>query len=684
MDTNYRLLRAEIYSAIQRGIQDYKAEALDRRDMNVYFNVTLAGYHFAHSQFCLALQFVPDKPVRNWATSPQLMYGNLLCISPNGKFDEIIWATVAERDETILNKSNIIMVQVCRENNLTISDIYDRLDVCGGQAVMVESPTYFNALYPSLAALQEINIEEFRLCKAIVNAHPSLPTCKNLDLPEISLISEGLDDSQNDAFLHSLTNNLAIIQGPPGTGKTFIGVKVVEALLEMDVRTPIVVMTYKNHALDEFLKHVINISRLDDEFVVRIGGRSSERTLDQCNLTSRCYFSRYFGKEIYEARAEIEKWKNLVEKQSYAVDSASGITFNDLLVSLTDDQILSLLRSQVHQTHWVFKAVPSLIFVHRSLMEATQKVVSGFEKNQKAIDFVKEVKKALGRWIPDRKKLQGIRNFQGKLYQKNSKEEENDVDKFDEEDIRLMQESRMSLFQGSGNEERILQNLVLFDLSFRSNFSFRISDFPDGMDTDVAICDHPQIGFFNEGEKIRFIHAKIVKKRKPEIEKFEMFLSQLQFALEKKKNLEDERKLDILESAQVIGLTITGAAMHRNLLKKLAPRTVIVEEAAEILEASLLSSLGPEVERLILIGDHKQLRPSVETYELKKNCGFDISMMERLINCGFPYKALKMQNRMRPEFSELLLDIYPELEDNLELVLNNKPLPFMDKSMFFW
>ena len=61
------------------------------------------------------------------------MYGNLICISPNGKFEDIIWATVAERDETLLNKSQLIMVQLCKENDLKVSDIYDRLDVCGGQ-----------------------------------------------------------------------------------------------------------------------------------------------------------------------------------------------------------------------------------------------------------------------------------------------------------------------------------------------------------------------------------------------------------------------------------------------------------------------------------------------------------------------------------------------------------------------
>jgi hypothetical protein len=39
---------------------------------------------------------------------------------------------------------------------------------------------------------------------------------------------------------------------------------------------------------------------------------------------------------------------------------------------------------------------------------------------------------------------------------------------------------------------------------------------------------------------------------------------------------------------------------------------------------------------------------------------------------------------MRPEFSELLLDIYPDLEDNLDLVSRNKPLPFIEKPVFFW
>jgi superfamily I DNA and/or RNA helicase len=72
---------------------------------------------------------------------------------------------------------------------------------------------------------------------------------------------------------------------------------------------------------------------------------------------------------------------------------------------------------------------------------------------------------------------------------------------------------------------------------------------------------------------------------------------------------------------------------------------VIVEEAAEILEPAIISSICEKTEHLVMIGDHKQLRPGVETFELRKKFNFDVSMMERLISCGYPYKALKKQNR---------------------------------------
>lgn len=63
-------------------------------------------------------------------------------------------------------------------------------------------------------------------------------------------------------------------------------------------------------------------------------------------------------------------------------------------------------------------------------------------------------------------------------------------------------------------------------------------------------------------------------------------------------------------------------------------RIVLVEEAAEILEPCLISAVSRDTDHLIMIGDHKQLRPNVDTYKLRINCHFDVSMMERLIKWG--------------------------------------------------
>ena len=52
------------------------------------------------------------------------------------------------------------------------------------------------------------------------------------------------------------------------------------------------------------------------------------------------------------------------------------------------------------------------------------------------------------------------------------------------------------------------------------------------------------------------------------------------------------------------------------ILNEAKASVVLVEEAGEVLEAHVLSSLNDACGRLVLIGDHKQLRPKTETYEL--------------------------------------------------------------------
>lgn len=61
---------------------------------------------------------------------------------------------------------------------------------------------------------------------------------------------------------------------------------------------------------------------------------------------------------------------------------------------------------------------------------------------------------------------------------------------------------------------------------------------------------------------------------------------------------------------------------------------MIIEEAAEVLEAHIVTSMPLSTEHLILIGDHQQLKPSPTVYKLAIEHKLDVSMFERLV-CYF-------------------------------------------------
>lgn len=55
-------------------------------------------------------------------------------------------------------------------------------------------------------------------------------------------------------------------------------------------------------------------------------------------------------------------------------------------------------------------------------------------------------------------------------------------------------------------------------------------------------------------------------------------------------------------------MTTTGAAKYTSVLQEVKPPVVIVEEAAEVLEAHTITTLSQACKHLILIGDHQQVR----------------------------------------------------------------------------
>jgi hypothetical protein len=77
-----------------------------------------------------------------------------------------------------------------------------------------------------------------------------------------------------------------------------------------------------------------------------------------------------------------------------------------------------------------------------------------------------------------------------------------------------------------------------------------------------------------------------------------------------------EKNFHVLGQKRIIGCTTTAAAMYIDEIRKASPGIVLVEEAGEILESHILTALTPTTKLLIMIGDHKQLRPKVNNYAL--------------------------------------------------------------------
>ncbi|KAJ8938439.1 hypothetical protein NQ314_011475 [Rhamnusium bicolor] len=145
----------------------------------------------------------------------------------------------------------------------------------------------------------------------------------------------------------------------------------------------------------------------------------------------------------------------------------------------------------------------------------------------------------------------------------------------------------------------------------------------------------------------------------------------------------DMEDTQIMKNSLVVGMTTTGAARLQASLQALKSPIVIVEEAAEVLEAHIISSLTNYCKHLILIGDHQQLKPSTANYKIETQYLLGISLFERMVLNKIQCHTLNIQHRMRPEISCLVHpSIYPVLEDH-KSVMNRPPICGLENCLYF-
>lgn len=108
---------------------------------------------------------------------------------------------------------------------------------------------------------------------------------------------------------------------------------------------------------------------------------------------------------------------------------------------------------------------------------------------------------------------------------------------------------------------------------------------------------------------------------------------------------------------RIIGMTADFAAANRDWVSTLWPRAVIVDEASEILESTIASTiLGPRTEHLVLLGTSDNLfKPRISNPALTGHPrNFDVSLFERWKGSNSEMTLLEEQWRMHSDVASII------------------------------
>ena len=770
LDVQFRLLREDFIRPLRNGIREYMSlrdengGRVQRRkltDIRVYHDVAILNPVCTPGGIQHRVRFDVSRMGRvKWRYSKRLIYGSLLCLSSDD-FATIRIASVAHRDPEHLRDGELVIQFEMDMDAIRLLPPTERF-------VMVETSAYFEAYRHVLLALQDSReqdiafLDNIVLCSRQVEPPQYLRTAEEptydllsiagrrvranryheygtaddddeeididpVDMPlaAVPILQRGtwpsaetlhLDESQLRAVQTALTKRVAIIQGPPGTGKTYIGLKVVRVFLENshvwnsalpDENSPILVVCYTNHALDQFLEGLCGFLT---QGIVRVGGRSRSKRLEQFllkELRSRSRESRTVPRRIFlnrvEARSDMELQQVEIERQTAIIESTErGLVHEDVL-----------------RNRFMFEG---------HYEDLTNIVGDGDVGNQVSLfaPTSKYGKSVLPLWlgledmIYSEEQQENNGPDQGNAEQGQPEEqppgnddEEEDVEneaRAEEGERILENEDEEAAFRRHQEERRRQQNAQRAEEQLAVNFDdvlnaaadvdaegrFRTQrvnrkkkrqllrrglqsndlmslDEVNGVDNVWALSERHRWRLYRYWLSLYRAHLK---------DNIRDAERNYQMAANRMKELLEEEDMAIMRAMRIVGMTTTGAARYKNVLRRIQPKIVVVEEAAEVLEAHVVTTLSGQCQHLILIGDHQQLRPSPNVYQLAEKYNLKYSLFERLVINELEHETLERQHRMRPEIAEFLRLIYPGLIDDRS-VRGYEAVKGVSSSVFF-
>ncbi|PNH08303.1 NFX1-type zinc finger-containing protein 1 [Tetrabaena socialis] len=538
----------------------------------------------------------------------------------------------------------------------------------GQGLVLVQVSTSFFSIRPVLACLQAMT--GVPLADELLHGRPPghIEYLEHGALgEELSQLAAGglrLDPSQRTALEQSMTQRVALIQGPPGTGKTFVGALLCDALVRRSDET-ILVVCYTNHALDQFLEALLAKGIKD---VVRVGGRSKNPALAQYNLRELAGPGNPNRQRM--SQTEFRRMTVLRDEEAYVDEKMTRL--QQLLV-----QTGAPPEQQKQQLH-----APSQ---QQAAQQSAQQAAQHGQGPSRATNLnsqeqqpQQQQQQPFNLWLALEWYLQEEQDVAWEQLEDSSSSSQSQGQRWRAWLSGLAAASSSAYDDHSSadgwksaNASRTAPGLMPYQKAEWTLLGGGGSGGgEEGRQTaDIADVDSSDVWCLSQQQRMQLAAQWLREARERWAEDLAGALVRRNELQTEVRSLHDSSSRAVLRAARVIGCTSTGAAMYKELLRDadVDPGVVLVEEAGELLEAHVLTCLSRRTKQLIMIGDHKQLRPKVECWSLAVQSGaghdLNVSLFERLVLSGFPHATLAVQHRMHPDISALVRPTYPALVD---------------------
>ncbi|KAJ5795127.1 hypothetical protein N7457_001726 [Penicillium paradoxum] len=668
MKSHYELLREDSVSPLRRAVGKLRDDPhmKDTKDISIYEKVFITGITASRSGLALHIRFSTRRAGKNiaWTYSNRLTPGAIVALTPkqDAFTHKCVVAVVACRLPEYLEKDP-------PEVDIFLASPEDMEIDPQQEWIMVEHRVgYYEASRHTMTALQKLSKESFPLNEQVcsmeedIDAPEYLKTAPNMDFSPLSyepglditntynIIERWpsqpigrLDASQWSALNEMLTKRLAVVQGPPGTGKTFTSMVALRMMLwnRRPNDPPIIVAAQTNHALDQFLR---NISEFESNWV-RLGGRTTDPDVRkrtphelrhrQARLIIEGGLMEPAKRKQNKIAVEIEKILKCLAPSNSQKPIAASLFRQHNLLSKEQFESLSDSPGQWERSKTLANADPLTAWLGDCTKEFQYKYSGDFGFVDDDIDLeyeqLREIEVEHGKYEDD------WASFKTRFIPFKVGLCGNSISRYTE-----------------GTLKKQLQETDLWNIHRR--YRGPIYDYLRKQLLDI----------------LREEVCRLAKNYENTSRKFQIGRY--------------ERDYCVLEGAKIVGMTTTGLSKYRALVSSLKPRVILIEEAAEVIEAPIAVACLPTLEHLILVGDHQQLRGQCANHELAGSpFHLDMSMFERLIINQMPYKVLQEQRRMLPEIRSLLAPIYGNLLRDHASVGNQRFVPGMGtiRSFFF-